>query len=413
MNDNLQDELGRTLRRQADGVTGAPVSLDAVRGTAGRIRNRRRAMAAGAVLAVGAAIVAPTALMGGFGEDRGTPPVVTDPTPNPMPSQDAEVPAGLMVDGLAPGDTPKVAWLEGQVLHLPEGRDVRLETAYDQIADLGGRWLAYDRTAGQVSELDTMQFEAVRSWPATGEFVIGEHGAAWLSDGGGVTVLPSGALDVVELGGFGAGAELVAITGDCGSDAETTVGGGCRVFANTEDAGGSSFLSMDTHSTDAAPASSAITDGKDVFPLPGGDLLMAGVTEVKADTSTCSAVTRPGPSGETDRAAWTTCLLRPVTFSPDGKTLLALDTIGSGSGEGLLAFLDADKGTLLLERSNRESHAFYTHAVWEDETHVLATVFQEGGWAIVRIGTDGSMELASEVRPGEDLAPPFVLSTQP
>ena len=33
---------------------------------------------------------------------------------------------------------------------------------------------------------------------------------------------------------------------------------------------------------------------------------------------------------------------------------------------------------------------FYNSAVWEDETHVLFTLFQDGKWSIVRMGVDGA-----------------------
>ena len=33
---------------------------------------------------------------------------------------------------------------------------------------------------------------------------------------------------------------------------------------------------------------------------------------------------------------------------------------------------------------------FYNAAVWEDDTHVLFTLFQDGKWSMVRMGVDGA-----------------------
>jgi len=45
----------------------------------------------------------------------------------------------------------------------------------------------------------------------------------------------------------------------------------------------------------------------------------------------------------------------------------------------------------------------------EDEDHVLAVVYERGRWSIVRLGADGSAELALGPDPGSDLDRPFVL----
>lgn len=411
MNDNLQDELSRTLHRQADGVSGAPISFEAVRGTAGRIRNRRRAMVAGAVLAVGAAIAVPTMVMGGFGEDRGTPPVIAPGDPTPGETTNGTYPDGLTIRGLEQGDAPRIAWLEGTTLHRADGSEATLPKPYVSVAPFSGdHWVAVDRQ-DRVDLLADDGLYVVDTWRAfeNARLVTNADGnVGWMGADGTAQVLTEGATVPRELGPFTLGTQLVAVTGDCSTDAETTEGGGCAVWTNFEDAGDSVFMTMGSHTQDAQPASRAIIRGTDVHAVEGG-VLRAGITEVKDDTSTCSALVGP----QADNPTWTTCDHRPITFSPDGETLLAFDTIGDGIGEGVLAFLSADDGEVLLDRNNHDSQAFYNHAVWEDDEHVLAAVFQEGEWAMVRVGTDGSMEYAVAPRPGSDLEVPYFLATQP
>ena len=50
------------------------------------------------------------------------------------------------------------------------------------------------------------------------------------------------------------------------------------------------------------------------------------------------------------------------------------------------------------------------HTIWEDDDHVLALVFQDDTWAILRLDvTDGSVELAVEPVPDQAGRTPFVL----
>lgn len=417
MNDNLQDELGRSLRQQADGISGAPISFDAVRGTAGRIRNRRRALAAGAVLAVGAAIVAPTAIMGGFGEDRGNPPVVTDPTPNPSGDATAKTPEGLTIKGLERGDDPRVAWTEGRILHLPDGSTVDLGRELGQLAVLDG--LVVGTGSGPdgadavvlVVRIDTGEVLHEEASHHTKLVMNGARTAvAWMAQDGTPRVWQEGAavpLDYVATGS-GSNHQAVALTGErCDADAETVEGAGCSVL-----------FTQDDPQTSERTTWSAPTHGNvDLWGGPfewlidasgGPDTVYAGFTEV-GDGHTCSGVSGPHDASIT----WQGCDHQLAQFSPDDSLLLAHESYYDGLGPGTITILDAKTQDVLVERDNHDSQAFISGVVWEDESHVLARVFQKGEWAVVRVGTDGSMELASEVRPGNEFEPPFVVSTQP
>jgi hypothetical protein len=420
MNDNLQDELGRTLHRQADGVSGAPISFEAVRGTAGRIRNRRRAMAAGAVLAVGAAIVAPTAIMGGLGEDRGNPPVVTDPTPTPSGDATATTPEGLTLRGLERGDAPQVPWVEGRTLHvgsetvgMPVSERMQDVVVLDDVLVLRG-------FAPQGSGSDAAVYVVDRDTDEVLHQELSHHtplvvnaagtAAAWMSEDGIPRVWQTGAAVPIDYAASGSGSnhKAVALVGErCDADAETVAGAGCSVL-----------FTQESPQTGEVTSWSSPTHGNvDRWGGPfdwlidasgGRDTVYAGFTEV-GDGHTCSGLSGPHDASVT----WRTCDHQLQQFSPDGSLLLAHEPYFDGVGPGTIAVLDARTQDVLVDRDNHDSHAFIGGAVWEDEGHVLATVFQEGEWAIVRVGVDGSMELASDIQQGEDVDAPFFLSTQP
>ena len=59
------------------------------------------------------------------------------------------------------------------------------------------------------------------------------------------------------------------------------------------------------------------------------------------------------------------------------------------------------------------SSATYFDEVWEDAEHVLVVTYQDGEWAVVRLGVDGSMEYAVAPRRGSvDTWSPFRLQTR-
>jgi len=414
MNENLHDELGRTLRQRADSVSDAPISFEAVRGTAGRIRNRRRAMVAGAVLAVGAAIAVPTAVMSGFGEDRGSTPVVTDPTPTPGEDTTARTPQGLTIRGLEQGDAPGTAWLEGSELHVGSGTvdlDIREPRA---VAVLDGAWVVTGVPASggdaAVYVLDSGSREVLHQEATHHTRLVTNEArtaVAWMAQDGTPRVWQDGLAVPLDhpVSGSGSNHQALALTGErCDADAETVEGAGCTVFFTQEGPRGEvTNWTSSTHGIVdewTGPFERLI----DV----SGNRVSAGFTEL-ADDHTCSGVSGPDDASIT----WSTCDHQLAEFSPDGSLLLAHESYFDGLGPGTITVLDARTQEELLSRNNHESHAFISHAVWEDESHVLASVFQEGEWAVVRIGVDGSMELAVAPQKGEDLDAPFFLSAQP
>jgi hypothetical protein len=155
---------------------------------------------------------------------------------------------------------------------------------------------------------------------------------------------------------------------------------------------------------------------------PGGSIIgvrdaneagrVLGITEVD-DTrpGTCSVVVDPAVSGSTPLLA--TCDYALDEFSPDGSYVLASDTYGDGIGSGTIAVFETD-GDRLSYRNNRSAKdiRFYNSAVWEDDTHVLFTLFQDGTWSMVRMGVDGALELALPPQAGEAEEVPWHFTTR-
>ena len=93
--------------------------------------------------------------------------------------------------------------------------------------------------------------------------------------------------------------------------------------------------------------------------------------------------------------------------------MLASDTYGDGIGSGTIAVF-ATAGDRQSYRNNRSSQdlTFYNSAVWEDDTHVLFSVFQDGQWSIVRMDVDGAMEFAVAPQAGQPEEVPWHFETR-
>jgi len=131
--------------------------------------------------------------------------------------------------------------------------------------------------------------------------------------------------------------------------------------------------------------------------------LAGGLTSV-SDTGSCWEV-RPTEGGQ----PWGTCDSSFIEFTPDGKYLLATTAYRSGAGDSQLTILDARTGAVVLDLKTVPD-AFLVGQRWEDSTHVLASVFDHGTWAIERFDVNGNREYASEKVPDHDsMVSPFRL----
>ena len=109
---------------------------------------------------------------------------------------------------------------------------------------------------------------------------------------------------------------------------------------------------------------------------------------------------------------WETCDYTLFDFSPSGERILAGPAYLDGFGQGIAAVLDRDGEVLAEWRSHGQAAILRT--IWEDDDHVLVIVFQDEQSAILRVGLDGSVEIALPPVPGRErvgrLRPPGPLT---
>ena len=137
--------------------------------------------------------------------------------------------------------------------------------------------------------------------------------------------------------------------------------------------------------------------------------LIAGTTKLLAD-GTCSGVLR----ADGFDPLWNTCDFSFERFSPDGRYLLGTDPYRSGLGTSQLVILDARTGDVVVHYQRRDPDPVHINEmVWEDDSHVLASVYEDGDWAVVRMDLSGNVELATDLVPGPDAESPLYFSLRP
>jgi hypothetical protein len=407
MNPTEQD-LNARLARQADRfdrLGGGPLEIGQVLARAGEIRRGRRMRATMVMAAAVLALAVPAALLT---LDRGD----DEPTPAPpVPDDHSRITLGNYQTGAA----PKAGWFEGDVWHGPGGREAEFSGgAVTAVATSGDALLvASSDPQGQRAFRvppagDTAQ--EVKSWPMEGGFGVSDEGhvvAFVQPDGTPVVVQDDGRVYTMTPIPQGTGFDLATVNGEeCEegryADRET----GCSVSVNSAGEKPASWFTN----------SHGIVDKswwgflKVADEVSGG--LEVGITEVHDDLTTCSAAHWfDETEGKNPPPRWTTCDHRPLAFSPDGDRLLATTSFADGLGDRQLAILDSDTGKPTLELDTTDD-AFIAQMVWEDDSHVLATVYEKGKWAVLRVGLDGSREYAIEPTAGEDTDRPFVLPTR-
>jgi hypothetical protein len=115
------------------------------------------------------------------------------------------------------------------------------------------------------------------------------------------------------------------------------------------------------------------------------------------------------------RVRWRTCDNQLSDISPDNGHVLGTPAYADGFGPTTLDVLATGDGSVARTFTYaRNGHsATYFDEVWEDPEHVLVVTYQDGEWAVVRLGLDGSMEYAVAPRAGSmDTRSPFGLQTR-
>lgn len=413
--DELTTRLNQELHDHVDGMHGSLLALDAVRGKAHAIR-RRRAVVAVAAAAAAVAVLVPTAALASHhvgGKSHSLPPATQDVSPTPStPTQTASdtpppvAPGVLDVSDLPTGVAPRIEYVVGgTVLHQVALTTRKVGTRnpvrdFVRLSDLSTVYLTSDGASFSV-EVSDASGRLHDPIPSNGDLATNTAHtvAAWITPAGQVMVLSSGTTQPMALGDPITAAtdlRLGAVVGDdCA--ASTSV---CAVYVNVADAKGA-WQPWQV----ARTGSQRLLDGSFLSiadETEGG--VTIGLTKV-TDSGSCSKL-----AGGGEFQGWSTCSHTLDSISPDGSLVLAGPAYRDGIGDGVLAMYDASSGDLSFQRkSTINAQSYYQSVAWEDDTHVLATVFQDNHWSIVRFAADGSMEYAVPPVKG-DVDSPFVLA---
>lgn len=309
------------------------------------------------------------------------------------------------VSDLAKGPAPQVAWSERtgtgrMTIHGPAGTtpaagDVRafapMGSGY--VVQTGGarpprvRWIAADGTPGR------------REWRSGYGLAVSAGGEAVAFTGrrGRVRVIDSDGdrvLRMPSVPGRGLHSPAVVLGEDCRDSATSN---GCAVMVNSTRRP-LSWVTSSHGIVDRTPFQTVST---------GAGRWLGGITS-RSDTGTCSVMRRGA------RAAWRTCRNQLSAISPDRRHLVGTPAYADGFGPTRLDLIELRTGDRVRSWTpdRRGRSATYFDQAWEDPQHLLVVTFQADEWAIVRLGTDGSMEYAVPPRPdGGDMERPLYLTT--
>ena len=407
MSTHDEDRLSRGLHDRADDMSGTPVGLDDVKRTARGIRRRRRVTAALVAAAV-AAIVVPVGLnaAGSTNADRPVAPATTSPsgtptragTPEPSPTlPNKEGVTPLTVRKAPAGDAAKIGYLIGSTYVAPDGTRRDLPAAYDTVAPYRGGWLAVQRKQGTpyVVQVDASG-TVVSSQQGGDRIVVSDDGVevSWVADGklyldttNGHSEtpqsidLPPGA-DASPVGFVGPGSVLARVGAP---DPEYWV----------TDFSGHQVLQGKILQVRATS-------------MQRGLLGIETSYDNNTGTSCWKVATNRGGDREPETCDWTL-----NTFSPNGAYVAGYPSGVDGLGSPTVALLDT--GTLdLVARFDRvgKGETFVGDVAWEDDSHLLATLYEDGSWHLVRLGTDGDIQAVDEA-PGAPEDSPLHFAAHP
>ena len=405
MNTHDDTQLTRELGREADRFVehgGRELEMAQVLARAGEIKRGRRMRATMLMAACVLAIAAPTALVVTHRDSSTAPQPTHKTTQTPQTKGDL---SPLSLGDLHVGDSPHHGFSEDGTWQLRVAAN-GLGSLQGQVAAAaavdGGALVAMQTDAGDTTAvfIHDQGGTSEHSWPME----TGSHFAV-SAEGNIVTfVAPDGTPMAYQ---DGTAYPLPKIPAEGGYDTVAAFGPDCSVKLDFESCGAwVTTLGRKTGTWEAW--SSGVVDQvapRLKFVTAVSEERIAGVTKVRDDLSTCSEVERFA----TGKPQWTLCGYQLTEFSPDGTHVLARPD-GDGAGDGSLAIYSAD-GKQVFDLPVAHDGFIY-QAVWEDDSHVLATVYEQGRWAVLRIGLDGSREYAVEpVQGADETRSPFVLPT--
>ena len=400
MTSHDEQRLSDALRRQADSTDPHLLSLDDVTSRAGSIRRRRVATGVVAAAAV-VAVVVPTAMIAAGNRDSSTPPPVATNTPSPSISQDVTIdpsptdpatPADKhqevsVLGDLPTGAAPKILVRIGSEVLLPDGTRVKVGTDAVYAAYVGGSVVTVERSQGSdqaVFRVRSVDGKVSLEEPADvdGALVVtpDRTAAAYLGTDKRIHSWSPSDGDLTFSQPLDGSVQLNAISGGGGSCKEQSDGGGCTVvFSRGE---GSVGYASSHGIVDTIPGFIRMWDV--------GDRAYAGMTK-SMNQGSCSEVRRL----DNDRRIAETCDFTLGSFSPDGAYIVGGPAYLDGPCCTSYDVLDAAnlKSLITLQARGGNEISYVNEVGWEDDSHLLATVFDGKAWRVVRVGLDGSAEL--------------------
>lgn len=310
------------------------------------------------------------------------------------------------VSDLETGAPPKLVWSKQSgsesIIHGPNGTTT-VEGQLNAVAPMGtGLVVQVFRGGSTVTRWIGADGRPGRSGWRTGYGLATSadgRAVAFTTRGGGVKVIDQAGDRVVTMPPIPSdqfGQPAYVTNGYCQED-ETS--NGCTVLVNSSNSKGSWYVSSHgivdkTGFKRVSTARGRWTGAYTKFEYTGG---------------TCSAMTR------NRKITWRTCDNAFSDISPDTQHVLGTPAYADGFGPTGLDVLDLRTGAVERSfRSTRKAVTTYFDEVWEDSTHLLVVTYQDGEFAVVRLGLDGSMEYA--VAPiadkDGDMASPFHLQTR-
>ena len=334
-----------------------------------------------------------------------------DETASPSPSAAAK-PDDIVIDlaDLEKGAAPKIGWRQDQTLHDGD-RTIRLTgNELADVAVLGNRIITRGPgTSGdtEIQVRDTKGTITDRHPNPLSRLVMNSERTivAWIAENNTPMVLQSGRREPLELPRVskkkGDQGDAIAVLGtDCFHGPEEVEGAGCSVFFTL------------TSKDERVPFVASNHGFADQVDTKIVELLDVHVSRAVVGTMSAAAGKACGRY-ESDGASYETCDHVLDTFSPDGRNIIGYSSlISEGPATDAFSVLDARTGKPRLTfRSPTDTYTLW-EAAWEDDSHVLAVVNQdESTWAIVRVGLDGTAELA--VGPEEADETTFGFAVQP
>jgi len=319
----------------------------------------------------------------------------------PVPDADGDGKVELSLD-VPRGDDPQIGWLEGTTLHLEGGAEVELPHPYDDVVAYEGGYLAEDAAEGTIDRI--IDGEVNSMFPGSG-LLASPNGifVTWFETAyfEGTPVGP-GELKIRFADGEERGYSESTVEIPAGLRATPVAFRDQGVLYQTDDEStcgrkvwfGEGGNSYEIEGATAIGGYSAATD-------------QAAVQTKVTDTGSCWS-TYAFPGGEFAGALTEqTCDYSLGEYSADGKYLIGWPAYADGWGPGEVAILDADTFKPVMEFDSGEDYGVMD-AAWDgDANSLIATVYLEGTWQLLRLGPDGSMESVADPVEADDVSNPF------